>query len=86
MLQSSHLSCLISSLQSTYGYYHLKHNSDGDKHDPKPKGVCIKLSQALKVSVHTEIARYAQPNKSPLAFGETGQSTLLNYIILETRS
>lgn len=62
MLQSSHLSCLISSLQSTYGYYHLKHNSEGDKHDHKPKGICIKLSQALKVSVHTEIAQYAQPD------------------------
>lgn len=63
MLESSHLSCLISSLQSTYGYYHLKHNFEGDKHDNhKPKGICIKLSQALKVRVHTGIARYAQPN------------------------
>lgn len=61
MLESSHLSCLISSLQSTYGYYHLKHKFEGEKYD-KPKGICITLPQALKVSVHTGIARYAQPN------------------------
>lgn len=61
MLESSHLSCLISSLQSTCGYYHLKHKFEGDKYD-KPKGICITLPQALKVSLHTGIARYAQPN------------------------
>lgn len=60
MLESSHLSCLINSLQSTYGYYHLKHKFEGDKY--KPKGICIMLPQALKVSVHTGTARYAQPN------------------------
>lgn len=50
MLESSHLSCLISSLQSTYGYYHLKHKFEGEKYD-KPKGICITLPQALKVYI-----------------------------------
>lgn len=49
-LESTHLSCLTSSLQSTCGHYHLRHNSEGERHDYlKLKGISIKLSQALSV-------------------------------------
>lgn len=40
----STVSCLISSLQITYGYEHLKHNFEGDKNDLSLKGIiCVKL-------------------------------------------
>lgn len=49
-LESTHLSCLTSSLQSTCGHYHLRHNSEGERHGYlKLKGISIKLSQALSV-------------------------------------
>lgn len=77
------LSCLISSLQSTYGYYHLKHNFEGDKYDYlKPKGICIKLSQTLKVNVQKSHDMQILVNHQ---HWHLRPSTLLNYIILETR-
>lgn len=83
LVESSHLSCLISSLQSTYGYYHLKHNFEGDKYDYlKPKGICIKLSQTLKVNVQKSHDMQILVNHQ---HWHLRPSTLLNYIILETR-
>lgn len=59
-LELSHLSCLISSLQTTYAYYHLKHNFQGDKQDClKPKGLCIECP------LGTETASYVRPAQSP---------------------